>query len=324
MESSEKLLVLGFALIGLVVLPCTCSATMTVSIDTNKSSYYLGENVTFTGSIVLVNEAGCCGLFTEDNVSLAITDGNSQVCTLEADYGYYVEGGNCSLVMNVTETHPHDCASYGGNNTITYEWIYWEIPSDWIPGNYTATINATACGISESDSTDFTVATTTTTSTTTTTTTTTIRYRSRGGGGGGGPAYVARIKPSCFDGIKNCHDGDCEEGIDCGGPCKACPSCSDGIQNQGETGVDCGGPCPPCRVTTTTVGTEVTTTVATTTTTTSTTTVPTTTTTIVHAALTTTTIPPSPGIPLGITEGAIILTAIVLITIAFMIQTGRI
>src|SRR5690606_2026481 len=27
----------------------------------------------------------------------------------------------------------------------------------------------------------------------------------------------------------------------------ATPSCSDGIQNQGETGVDCGGPCPnPC------------------------------------------------------------------------------
>jgi len=26
------------------------------------------------------------------------------------------------------------------------------------------------------------------------------------------------------------------------------PTCSDGIQNQGETGVDCGGPCPPCAV----------------------------------------------------------------------------
>ncbi len=28
-------------------------------------------------------------------------------------------------------------------------------------------------------------------------------------------------------------------------PCPA-PTCSDGIQNQGETGIDCGGPCPPC------------------------------------------------------------------------------
>ena len=24
------------------------------------------------------------------------------------------------------------------------------------------------------------------------------------------------------------------------------PTCSDGIQNQGETGIDCGGPCPAC------------------------------------------------------------------------------
>jgi len=53
-------------------------------------------------------------------------------------------------------------------------------------------------------------------------------------------------KPSCFDGVKNCHDGACEILIDCGGPCPPCPSCSDKIQNQGEEGVDCGGPCPPC------------------------------------------------------------------------------
>ena len=49
-------------------------------------------------------------------------------------------------------------------------------------------------------------------------------------------------------------NGDCFEGYDgtswvalggsgCGG---ATPSCSDGIQNQGETGIDCGGPCTPC------------------------------------------------------------------------------
>ena len=48
--------------------------------------------------------------------------------------------------------------------------------------------------------------------------------------------------PSCSDGIQN--QG--ETGIDCGGPCGACPTCSDGIQNQGETGIDCGGPCSPC------------------------------------------------------------------------------
>jgi len=47
---------------------------------------------------------------------------------------------------------------------------------------------------------------------------------------------------TCTDGIQN--QG--ETGIDCGGPCQPCPTCTDGIQNQGETGIDCGGPCPAC------------------------------------------------------------------------------
>lgn len=50
--------------------------------------------------------------------------------------------------------------------------------------------------------------------------------------------------PGCFDGVKNCHSGGCELMVDCGGPCPPCPTCSDGIQNQGEEGIDCGGPCP--------------------------------------------------------------------------------
>lgn len=50
--------------------------------------------------------------------------------------------------------------------------------------------------------------------------------------------------PSCMDSIKNCHDSSCEILVDCGGPCEPCPTCSDGLQNQGEFGVDCGGPCP--------------------------------------------------------------------------------
>jgi len=54
--------------------------------------------------------------------------------------------------------------------------------------------------------------------------------------GGGGPT------PTCSDGIQN--QG--ETGVDCGGPCAACPTCDDGIQNQGETDVDCGGPCAAC------------------------------------------------------------------------------
>jgi Tol biopolymer transport system component len=45
-----------------------------------------------------------------------------------------------------------------------------------------------------------------------------------------------------------------ETGVDCGGSCPACPSCDDGLQNQGESGVDCGGPCAPCPCTWSTFG----------------------------------------------------------------------
>ena len=51
-------------------------------------------------------------------------------------------------------------------------------------------------------------------------------------------------KGTCTDGIQN----QSETGVDCGGPCTACPTCTDGIQNQSETGVDCGGPCGACPV----------------------------------------------------------------------------
>ena len=29
-------------------------------------------------------------------------------------------------------------------------------------------------------------------------------------------------------------------------PSKPCPTCNDGVQNQGESGIDCGGPCTTC------------------------------------------------------------------------------
>jgi cysteine-rich repeat protein len=60
------------------------------------------------------------------------------------------------------------------------------------------------------------------------------------------PPFPPVSASSCADDIQN--QG--ETGVDCGGPCDACPSseppCSDGIMNQGETGVDCGGPCDAC------------------------------------------------------------------------------
>ena len=69
---------------------------------------------------------------------------------------------------------------------------------------------------------------------------------------GGSSARLCGDNPpptaTCFDNIQN--QG--ETGVDCGGPCAACPTnnpaptCSDNVQNQGETGVDCGGPCTAC------------------------------------------------------------------------------
>jgi len=58
-----------------------------------------------------------------------------------------------------------------------------------------------------------------------------------------GDCYYVQ-NPGCSDSVKNCHDGACETLVDCGGSCAPCPTCSDGIENQGELGIDCGGPCP--------------------------------------------------------------------------------
>jgi hypothetical protein len=53
----------------------------------------------------------------------------------------------------------------------------------------------------------------------------------------------------CKDPAKLCGDGqsckagaDCKSGVCFAGKCQA-PSCTDGVQNQGEAGVDCGEPC---------------------------------------------------------------------------------
>lgn len=58
------------------------------------------------------------------------------------------------------------------------------------------------------------------------------------------------ITMSCKDGrtvvSQKCINGDLEvQDNPCG---DTLPSCSDGVQNQGEVGKDCGGPCPPCEV----------------------------------------------------------------------------
>jgi len=314
----------------LMVFSALCSATMTVSVDTDESSYHVGDTVNFTGSIVFVNASGgCCNAYTgNNNVSLTITDGNLTRCSLPPEHGNYDNGtGNCDLVMFVTETHEYlsesdNCAEYGGNNTIGYSEILWEIPSaSWDNDSYTVTLTAVACGFTKTASASFIVGVPPTTTTTT-------RYTISGGGGGGGGGSVSAARPvvSCFDGILNCHDGKCEEGTDCGGPCKACISCSDGVQNQGESGVDCGGPCASCKTTTTTTGSVVRRTLTSSTITTTTEAASaTTTSTEARVLITTTTAAASQqGIPLGLTEGAILFSALVLIALAFMIQTGKI
>jgi hypothetical protein len=48
--------------------------------------------------------------------------------------------------------------------------------------------------------------------------------------------------PTCTDNLQN--QG--EEKTDCGGPCYNCPTCEDAIENQDESLVDCGGPCRAC------------------------------------------------------------------------------
>jgi len=106
-------------------------------------------------------------------------------------------------------------------------------------------------------------------------------------------------------------------GVDCGGPCKPCPSCTDGIQNQGEEGIDCGGPCKPCPVTTITVTTTSTTVIKQITTATTTATTVTVTSTI---PVTTTTIPSvSRGIDINLF--AIVFAEILLLFVLYFIYT---
>ncbi|MCK4492071.1 MAG: PKD domain-containing protein, partial [Candidatus Altiarchaeales archaeon] len=162
--------------------------------------------------------------------------------------------------------------------------------------------------------------TTTVPETTTTVKKTTTTVKSTGGGGGSSVVigYLTEKKPTCYDGIKNCHeDGECEEDVDCGGPCDPCPTCTDGIQNQGEESIDCGGPCKPCPTTTTTKPT-------TTTTSTTTTTIATTTPATTIKETTTTTDTGITGALIGLMpEGALIGLFILLFLLLFLMTKRK-
>jgi hypothetical protein len=85
------------------------------------------------------------------------------------------------------------------------------------------------------------------------------------------PREENKIPPNCFDGELNngevkidCGGPNCEEcdhcangvwepsrgetWLDCGGPCPICPTCRNGVLDDGESGIDCGGDCGGCEL----------------------------------------------------------------------------
>ena len=195
---------------------------------------------------------------------------------------YIFFGGNNS---NVDRSYHHGYPDASWHSFVDLQEIVPSLRELAIRAIVTETTSTTTTTTSTTTTTTSTTTTTiTTTTTTTTTTSTTIPEETttttqptttttrpsyaptKRGGGGGGPYGPNRTK-TCYDGIRNCHHGSCESGIDCGGPCKPCPSCFDGIQNQGEEGIDCGGPCEkPCPAIKVNVTTTITTTSTTSTT----------------------------------------------------------
>ena len=144
-----KICVLVFLLIGLIN---SVSGDVAVSIDTDKSEYYLGEIVQFTIRVNISNPLITCEL---TSANLTIQDGNSIVCDLPAIYGYYENYGNCNLYVNVSETNHDYCVGYGGtNNTYTYK-INWVIPSNWSNDSYAAEMEIIFEGNEYSNTTTF-------------------------------------------------------------------------------------------------------------------------------------------------------------------------
>ncbi len=62
----------------------------------------------------------------------------------------------------------------------------------------------------------------------------------------GCPASSCTVGADCDDGNPNTENDKYNSNCECIGTPIISATCNDGIQNQGETGVDCGGPCPAC------------------------------------------------------------------------------
>jgi len=287
-------------------IPLLVDGEAAITIENVKGKSFDAPNVTMDDVTTSEGNAGYVGMDSEDYDKMrsklgAYTDIN---CTIKVPKG---DGGDCDKLWHCPE--PEDgtidiskCEDRGDEATLldsTDDYCEWRIPCDfsvWVsnPGTAEEGEEDTGGDVSTGGG-------------------------GVSGGGGGGGVYTAKPKLSCFDGIKNCHDGSCEEEIDCGGPCDPCPSCSDGIQNQGEDGVDCGGPCKACTTTTTTVKITVTTTTTTTLITTTTTEVTTTT-----MPEVTTTTPERKEIPLSVTDLALIFIVLVEVSVlVFLYNRGR-
>ncbi len=231
--------------------------------------------------------------------------------------------GKCINVTNNNQTDHEECIAAGYPAGALFHACFYDdcfVPNP-CPENETIPGPGISCCIINT-ATDYSGHACCSTETTTTTikkTTTTVKSGGGGCGGCGGTVigYLAEKKPTCYDKIKNCHeDGECEEDVDCGGPCDPCPTCTDGIQNQGEEAVDCGGPCKACPTTSTIAPT-------TTTTSTTSTTIETTTPATTIKETTTTTDTGPTGALIGLMPEGALLGLFLLLLLLLFLMTKR-
>ena len=156
--------------------------------------------------------------------------------TLDGKYGYNPiflipdpEGNRAGKTIHFhVNGNPADQTAIFGNGGKTLQDITTQTNSTTptttpISTPTTSTTNpaTTSSTTTTTTSTSTTQTSTTSTTTSTSTSTTTLKKVGDNEGGSGIPGYV-KLKKTCSDGIKNCHDGSCEEDIDCGGPCPPC------------------------------------------------------------------------------------------------------
>lgn len=123
-----------FFLVGLILIGLANPALgdVSVSINTDKNSYYLGDAVKFTVVINITNEDTC----TINQPKLSIHGGSSIVCDLPATSMSNVVYGNCNLSMTLY-ANTDDCFGYSSASTVYRYSFEWKMPQNWSTGlNY--------------------------------------------------------------------------------------------------------------------------------------------------------------------------------------------